>query len=195
MPLLSNRRPLLAAAAGLGLSLLSALPAGAHGGANAGLLAGASHPLLGLDHLLLLIAVGGLASVAGPALLLAASAGALLGAGLAALAGPVVPAAEMLAALAIAALGALLWRSQRHPHTSHPGLLAIPVAAAVAIHALLHAQEASGATSWWVGATLAAAAVVGITYALLRQLDSRWTSRLAVGLGLAGLALTLAPLA
>ena len=47
------RQLALAAAAGLGLSLLSALPAGAHGIAGSGLVAGASHPLLGLDHLLL----------------------------------------------------------------------------------------------------------------------------------------------
>ena len=53
---------LAAAAAGLALSLLSTLPAGAHGLASAGLAAGASHPLLGLDHLLLLLGVGGAAA-------------------------------------------------------------------------------------------------------------------------------------
>ena len=55
-----------AAAAGLALSLLSTLPAGAHGLAGAGLAAGASHPLLGLDHLLLLLGVGGAAALAPP---------------------------------------------------------------------------------------------------------------------------------
>ena len=56
----------LAAAAGLALSLLSALPAGAHGLASGGLVAGASHPLLGLDHLLLLVGVGGATALGGP---------------------------------------------------------------------------------------------------------------------------------
>ncbi|MDP4707983.1 MAG: HupE/UreJ family protein, partial [Cyanobium sp. MAG_237] len=68
-----------AAAAGLALSLLSTLPAGAHGLASAGLAAGASHPLLGLDHLLLLLGVGGAAALAGPSLLLVALAAAIGG--------------------------------------------------------------------------------------------------------------------
>ena len=53
-----SRSLLLSSAAGLSLSLLSALPASAHGGADAGLIGGALHPLLGIDHLLLLVGVG-----------------------------------------------------------------------------------------------------------------------------------------
>ena len=52
-------------AAGLGLSLLSMLPAGAHGSAEHGVIHGALHPLLGLDHLLMLVAVGLCAAQAG----------------------------------------------------------------------------------------------------------------------------------
>ena len=77
----SSARPLgLAAAAGFGLSLLSALPVQAHGAADAGLLAGASHPLLGLDHLLLLLGVGGMAAYVSSGVLLFALGGALVGA-------------------------------------------------------------------------------------------------------------------
>ena len=54
----SPRSLLLTGAAGLGLSLLSALPAAAHGHADASGLAGALHPLLGLDHLVLLVGIG-----------------------------------------------------------------------------------------------------------------------------------------
>ena len=54
----SPRSLLLTGAAGLGLSLLSALPAAAHGHADASGVAGALHPLLGLDHLVLLVGIG-----------------------------------------------------------------------------------------------------------------------------------------
>lgn len=194
MSVFSSRRLLAPAAAGLGLSLLSALPASAHGVADGGLLAGASHPLLGLDHLLLLVGVGGVASFVGAQVLLFAIGGALLGAVLGGLGGQ-LPAAEVLAALAVSGLGLVLLQSQRSSQPPQLGLLGAIVAAAVAVHALLHGQEATGAMSWWLGAALASSAVVGITYGLLRQLDGRWTRLLAAGLSLAGLGLALAPLA
>ena len=194
MSLFPSRRLLGPAAAGLGLSLLSALPASAHGVADGGLLAGASHPLLGLDHLLLLLGVGGVASFVGAQVLLFAIGGALVGAVLGAFGGQ-LPGAEVLAALAVAALGVVLLQSQRSTQAPQLGLLGSIVAAAVAVHALLHGQEASGTVGWWLGAGLASAAVVGISYALLRRLDPRWTRALAMGLSLAGLGLALAPLA
>ena len=193
MTRLFSRRLLAPAAAGLGLSLLSVLPAGAHGVADAGLLAGASHPLLGLDHLLLLLGVGGVASVAGAPVLLFAIGGALLGGVLGALGGQ-LPGAELLAALAVSSLGVVLLRGEGSQSSPH-GLLGAIVAAAVAVHALLHGQEATAAASWWLGAGLASAAVVGISYGLLRQLDGRCTRLLALGLSLAGVGLALAPLA
>lgn len=193
MTFFSSRRLLVPATAGLGLSLLSALPAGAHSMADGGLLAGASHPLLGLDHLLLLLGVGGLASLVGAHVLLFALAGALLGGVIGTLGGQ-LPGAEVLAALAVSVLGVLLLRSQRSVQPLQLGLMGSVVAAAVAMHALLHGQEASAAASWWLGAGLASAAVVGVSYALLRQLDGRWTGGLALGLSLAGLGLALAPL-
>ncbi len=74
-----SRSLLLSSAAGFGLSLLSALPASAHGGADAGLIGGALHPLLGIDHLLLLVGVGLTAAQFGPLLLGFAIGGAALG--------------------------------------------------------------------------------------------------------------------
>ena len=183
----------LAAAAGLGLSLLSALPVQAHGTADAGLLAGASHPLMGLDHLLLLLGVGAVAAYVSSSVLLFALGGALVGAVLGSQGGDLA-AAELWASLAVAGLGVLLLvllRSQRAPRLALVGGL---VAAAVAVHALLHGQEATGTLTWWAGAALASTAVVGLSYALLRRLSNRWTLALASGLTLAGLALALAPL-
>ena len=190
----SLRQLALAAAAGLGLSLLSAIPAQAHGMADAGLLAGASHPLLGLDHLLLLLGVGGVAAYVSASVLLFALGGALVGAVVGSL-GIDLPGAEVLAALAVSGLGVLLLLLQKSPRSPQLGLVGSAVAAAVAVHALLHGQEASGTLTWWLGAGLASSAVVGVTFVLLRRVSSRWTQALAAGLSLAGLALALAPLA
>jgi urease accessory protein len=194
MTVFSTRRLLTPTAAGLGLSLLSALPVQAHNVADGGLLAGAGHPLLGLDHLLLLVGVGGVASSVGSQTLLFALAGALVGGVLGSLGGQ-LPGAELVAALAVSVLGVVLLQSQRSAQPPQIGLLGSIVAAGVAVHAMLHGQEATGAASWWVGAGLASAAVVGITYFMLRRCDARFTRLLAVILSLAGLGLALAPLA
>jgi len=190
-----NRQLLAAAAAGLGLSLLSALPASAHGVADHGLLSGATHPLLGLDHLLLLIGVGAVGSYVGAPVLVFALGGGLLGAVIGSTGGQ-LPGAEVLAALAVSALGLLtlqLQRLQARPSLTIVGSL---VAAAVAVHALLHGQEAPhGAIGWWLGALLASSVVVGVTYGALRRLPLRWTMVLGGGLSLAGGVLALAPLA
>jgi len=115
-------------AAGLGLSLLGMLPAAAHGTAAAGMLGGAGHPLLGLDHLLLLLAVGTTSALAGPALLALAAGAAVAGALIGSFGGS-LPGAELLAALVITALGAaLLWQQRRQRH-DQPG--AVVLAAAV----------------------------------------------------------------
>lgn len=193
-PIRSLRQHALPAAAGLGLSLLSGLPAQAHGAADTGLLAGASHPLLGLDHLLLLLGVGGVAAYVSGGVLLFALGGALVGALLGSFGGD-MPGAEIWAALAVSALGVLLLSLQRSQRSPQLGLVGGVVAAAVAIHALLHGQEASGTAAWWLGAGLASAVVVGVTFVLLRRLSSRWSLMLAAALSLTGLVLALAPLA
>jgi urease accessory protein len=126
--------------------------------------------------------------------LLFALGGALVGAVVGSL-GLDLPGAEVLAALAVSGLGVMLLLLQKSPRSPQLGLVGSAVAAAVAVHALLHGQEASGTLTWWLGAGLASSAVVGVTFVLLRRVSSRWTQALAAGLSLAGLALALAPLA
>jgi urease accessory protein len=162
--------------------------------ADAGLLAGASHPLLGLDHLLLLLGVGGVAAYVSGSVLLFALAGALVGAVLGSFGGD-LPGAEVWAALAVSSLGLLLLQLQRSQRSPQLGLVGSLVAVAVAVHAMLHGQEASSTMTWWLGAGLASSAVVGGSFALLRRLNSRWTLALAACLSMAGLALAVAPLA
>ena len=191
---LSFRSPVLALGAGFGLSLLTALPAGAHGLASGGLLAGGLHPLLGLDHLLLLVGVGAAATAIDGSLLLFALGGALVGGSFGAF-GASLPLAEVLAALAVSAVGLLVWR--RPQGAEHRPGLALPcsvIAAAVALHALLHGQAASGEPGWWLGAGASSLAVVLVSMAVLSRLGTPWHSRLAVGLMLGGGLLALVPL-
>ncbi len=187
------RQLLLASAAGFGLSLLGALPAGAHSLGGGGLGAGFGHPLLGLDHLLLLVGVGAAASFIHLRLLLFALAGAVLGA-LIGVNGIQLPWLELGAALAVSALGLLVLRRRPGESTSWLPLSGALVAGSVAVHGLLHGQEASGAASWWLGALLSSALVVGVTVLTLRRLSPVWTLRLAVLLSLAGAVLALAPI-
>jgi urease accessory protein len=188
MPTKLSRSLLISSAAGFGLSLLSALPAGAHGSADAGVMAGALHPLLGLDHLLLLMGVGLTAARFGPLLLGFALGGAVLGS----VFGGQLPAAEVLAALAVSAVGAALLLSDKLQRPL-PALGTV-LGSAVAVHAMLHGQEASGTASWWLGALLASALSIGLSFAAGRQLSVR-QSQLAAGLlVLLGGVLALAPL-
>ena len=87
--------------------VLGTHPALAHGTAGGGALSGLTHPLLGLDHLLMLMAVGTAASFIYSQLLLWALGGAVIGAVLG-FTGFTVTSAEVLAALAISAVGALI---------------------------------------------------------------------------------------
>ena len=191
----SVRSLALAGSGGFLLSLLSALPAQAHGPAGTHLSAGVLHPLTGLDHLLLLVGVGALVArverrLLGPALL-----GAVLGA-LIGVWGGAMPAGELLAALSVSALGLLLLLARRIRGQSAPLALAgAVVAAAVAIHALLHGQAANGDGAWWLGATFSAVTVVAGSSLVLRHAGVRTLRLLGLVLGFGGLALALAPLA
>ena len=71
--------PLVALTAGSAV-VLGTHPALAHGTAGGGALSGLTHPLLGLDHLLMLMAVGTAASFISSQLLLWALGGAVIGA-------------------------------------------------------------------------------------------------------------------
>ena len=184
-----SARLLPAAAAGLGLSLLSALPAAAHGGAGSDLASGLSHPLLGLDHLLLLVGVGTASASLGAGVIGFALAGTAIGALFGSFGGS-LPGAEILAALAVAVVGLLVLQGQRLSQLVAPG-----VAAAVAVHAMLHGQEASGTAGWWMGAALTAALVVGSTHLALKRSPARLATVVAALLSLAGGVLALGALA
>jgi len=189
----SGRELALAGCAGLGLSLLGALPATAHELAGAGLASGFNHPLTGLDHLFLLVGVGAASSFVSAQLLLFALGGALIGA-LFGVSGGGLPVAELLAALAVSGLGVLILMSRRSGQPPSSPAAGAVVATAVAIHAMLHGHEASGAASWWAGALLASGLTVGATFLLLRRLGTAWTLRLAVLLTMVGAFLALGPI-
>lgn len=186
-----SRSLLLSSAAGFGLSLLSALPAGAHGSADAGVIGGALHPLLGLDHLLLLLGVGLTAAQFGPLLLGVALGGALLGSVFGSFGGQ-LPGAEILAALAVSAVGAMLLLAGKLLRPL-PAVGAV-LAAAVAIHAMLHGQEASGTAGWWLGALLASVITIGIGFAAGHRFSQRQNQLAAGALAVLGGVLALAPL-
>ena len=119
-------------------------------------------------------------------------AGAVLGS-LRGMAGAGIPWAELLAALAVSAVGLLLVRHQQG-RTPSAGLAGGVVLAAVAVHALLHGQEApSGAPAWWLGAALTSAALVLGGFLLTRRLSPGMTARFALLLCLAGGVLALVP--
>lgn len=172
---------LLSGAAALACLALAG-PAQAHNlSSHAGLTAGFLHPLLGVDHLLLLLAVGTAAAAMTPWLLAWALAGGLIG-GVLGATGTHLPAQELLAALAISAV-ALLARQAKRPDHQSLGMAGSLVALAVALHAMLHGQEApqdAGTTAWWLGALLTSALVGGGSFALLRRLPVGWTQRLGL---------------
>ncbi|MGZ8157811.1 MAG: HupE/UreJ family protein [Methylobacter sp.] len=121
---------------------LSSLPAHAHTGIGAvhGLLDGVLHPLLGVDHLLVMLAVGLWAALRGgkslwllPMAFLTAMGA---GAGLSML-GVTVTAAESWVAFSVVAAGVLVWRN-----TSMSSVLAVALVAVFALaHGYVHAAE------------------------------------------------------
>ncbi len=170
MVLLNKRRLLLPVGLTAALVSLVASPsAQAHGEASGGLIAGVDHPLLGLDHLVMLVAVGTVAAALSTRLVLWALVGALLGA-VVGFGGLAVPAAEILASLAIAAVGLVLLAPARLADVAGP-----LVSGGIAIHAMLHGLEAprdQGSLLWWAGALLASALVVGVTTVLMQRVPA-----------------------
>jgi urease accessory protein len=184
--------------------VISSTPAQAHvavaGGAAIGVMGGLLHPLLGLDHLTLLVAVGVAAAAISWQLLFWALAGASVGAAIGATGG-VIPGAEGLAALAISAVGLLLLSAGKVAKGGPGRLAGVVVAAALAIHAMLHGLEApqdSSSWIWWGGALVSSACISGGAALLFRQLPAPWIKGLALAFVLIGGVLavgSLAPLA
>ena len=191
--------PLVVLTAGSAV-ILSNHPALAHGLASGGVTAGLSHPLLGLDHLAMLMAVGTAAALIAPQLLLWALGGAAIGAALGS-SGFTVVAADVLAALAIAALGALVLVAGNPGKTSSADdlttLSGAVVGGGLSIHAMLHGLEApkdSSTLLWWSGALLSSALVCGGAYLLVKKLPVSAGKAVALALLAIGGWLALAPL-
>ena len=157
--------------------LALATPAQAHGVVGSGLTAGFLHPLTGLDHLVMLMAVATAAVNLGTALLAWAFGGALMGALLGGV-GVSVPAAELLAAVAIPAVALILLRARRpgdQPQSPVAAMAAPVVALGVAVHALLHGLEVPSqgvALLWWLGALTGSTLTCGLTMLALRRLPA-----------------------
>jgi urease accessory protein len=185
--------------------VVSSTPVQAHGGAAGGVgavgvMGGVVHPLLGLDHLTLLLAVGAAAASISWQLLVWALAGALAGAAIGATGG-VIPGAEGLAALAISAVGLVLLSAGKVAKGGTGSLGGVVVAAALAIHAMLHGLEAPQDSStwiWWSGALVSSACICGGAALLFKQLPAPWIKGLALAFVVIGGVLavgSLAPLA
>jgi urease accessory protein len=176
--------------------LLLDQPAQAHGIAHGGIAAGFLHPISGVDHLLLLVGIGAAASCISAQLLLWALAGAI-GGGVFGAMGGTLPAQEFLAALAITAVAVLVARSLRSQQSPQLGACAALVAAAVAVHAMLHGLEApagGSAALWWLGAFSGSMLVSGGSFLALRRLPLAWTRGLGVLLALCGGVAALGPI-
>jgi urease accessory protein len=173
--------------------VVSSTPAQAHGGAAGGVgavgvMGGVVHPLLGLDHLTLLVAVGAAAAAISWQLLVWAFAGALAGAAIGATGGG-SPGAEGLAALAISAVGLVLLSAGKVAKGGTGFLGGVVVAAALAIHAMLHGLEApqdSSSWIWWSGALVSSACICGGAALLFKQLPAPWIKGLALAFVLIG---------
>jgi urease accessory protein len=167
-------------------------PAQAHGIAHAGFAAGFLHPIRGVDHGLLLIAIAAAASRISMQLLLWGLAGAIAG-GVSGAMGATLPAQELVAALAISAVSVLVLRTRQSPQLGVCGVL---VAAAAAVHAMLHGLEApadGSAALWWLGALAGSLLVSGGSVWLLRRLPHAWMGGLALVLALSGALAALGP--
>lgn len=179
------------------LLVLPATPALAHAGHNAtdGFLAGLTHPLMGLDHLLAMIAVGlwagfvgGRATWAWPAAFVAAmTAAALYG-----MLGPWLPGVEFAIAGSVLALG--LFVALRLSAPLVPGAAACGAFALA--HGYAHGAElplAAGAGAYVAGFVVATTGLhaVGVVASRLMARDlPAWATRGAGGaVALAGVAL------
>jgi len=196
MTLSASARSLALFGAASALALLLDLPAQAHGIAHGGIATGFLHPISGVDHLLLLVGIGAAASCMSAQLLLWALAGAI-GGGVFGAMGGTLPAQEFLAALAITAVAVLVLRSLRSRQSPQLGACAALVAAAVAVHAMLHGLEApadGSALLWWLGAFSGSVLVSGGSFLALRRLPLVWTRGVCVLLALCGGVAALGPI-
>jgi urease accessory protein len=153
--------------------LLSPALAFAHGGHDhAGLMAGLAHPLLGLDHLLAMFAVGLWAAQQQGAVrwtLPLTFVGSMLAGGLLGFAGVRLPLLESGIAASLLAFGLLVALAARLPLASALGLTALLALS----HGVAHGLELPALASPWgyaAGFVAATAALHATGYALVRVL-------------------------
>jgi urease accessory protein len=169
------------------LSTLAALPANAHTGIGAvhGLVDGIVHPLMGIDHLLVMLAVGLWAAMRGGKSLwllpLAFVSAMGVGAGLA-LFGITINAAETWVATSVIGAGVLVWRN-----TKMTSVLAAALVSFFALaHGYVHASELTDGNdilAYSSGFLLTTAALHGLGLSVGFLAAARMRT-LGVGLGL-----------
>lgn len=185
-------RKIFLSAAGLLAVATLAGPASAHtGGSVSGLAAGLAHPVLGLDHLLAMLAVGvwsatqpGTRAWQGPALFLAFLA---LGS-LAGLAGGALPFVEPGILASVVVLGAMILAARRLP----AGLGLAAIGGFALLHGHAHGAEAVGVFSGYMAGFLLASTALHLGGFAAGRALARWRYGIpaaGLGLGLAGLAL------
>ena len=163
-----------------------------HGGAE-GLLHGLAHPMLGMDHLLAMLAVGLWSGFvlprhvwAGGAMFLAAMAA---GAGLA-WSGIGLPLVEGWITLSVVVFGALTLLSRRGQAPALTGASLVAIAGFALAHGHAHAAEATGhVASYLAGFLIATAALHLAGIALARSVATGRAARLVQGAMGAGIAL------
>lgn len=170
------------------------LPATAMGG----LLSGLGHPIIGLDHLAAVVAIGCLAALhrSGMMLVLGYIAAMMLGVGIH-LFGATLPAAEVLVALSVMALGAVLvWRSKIGTATALAVFAVVGVLHGYALGELIVGAEATPLLAYLVGlAAIQAAIATGVMLAarmLLDPVTGEFSALRLVGAGVVGIGLAMA---
>ena len=164
------------------IALLFLVPAGlfAHPGHAAGPLSGLWHPFTGLDHLLVMVAVGFIASRFGGKMRFAAPGAflcAMIAGAFATWAGVSFPAVEPIVQLSLGAFGLLLLAGVR----LHSALYLSLVAFAGLFHGAAHATEGPAAISYAIGflGSTAALHVFGVILGRWRGKASGLAARIA----------------
>jgi len=136
-----------------------------------GLLSGAGHPVIGVDHLAFVVAVGITAALAGRlwALALSFVAGTLAGC-LVHLAGVTLPVAELVIAATVLLLGAIIATNRSLPAL----MLAILFAGAGIFHGWAYGESIFGAEQTPLIAYLAGFTLVQLGLVVLAGLVTRW---------------------
>jgi urease accessory protein len=209
-PLASLSAPVVA----LVLSFFAAAPAHAHHAMDGrtaatpleGFFSGLAHPVIGIDHLAMILAIGVLAAAMRPGFLIAAVfvAASMGGAGLHLL-GLALPLSEELVSFSVLAAGLLLVRRREPARAIVLGLCAI----GGALHGYAYAEAIFGAestplTAYLVGLTVIQLAVAGVAFGIAGKLRAqaggealvlRPAGYMVAGAGLALLATQLVALA